>query len=143
MSIGAYGLLIVHDFSNYIDRYPYLAVDDALVNVAFAMAKEGRYGFLASPMQAPGDWLRHHGFFNYGPWYFYFGAFLIWLFGYSLALVRSIHLLVLVAIIVVCAGRLENSQDPVPRHDVIDHGKIARLEYIERQCGARQQNCAS
>jgi hypothetical protein len=98
--IGFFCLLVVHDFSGYIDRYPYLAVDDSLVNVAYALAKEGRYGFLASPLQAPGDWLRHQGFFNYGPWYFSFGALLIWLFGYSLALIRSIHLLTLIAIIV-------------------------------------------
>ena len=98
--VGFLCLLVVHDLFWYIDRYPYLALDDSLVNVAFALAKEGRYGFLASPLQAPHDWLRHQGFFNYGPWYFYVSGFLIWLFGYSLALIRSVHLFSIFTIIV-------------------------------------------
>ncbi|CAN5430180.1 hypothetical protein BH11PSE11_BH11PSE11_02370 [soil metagenome] len=113
-SIGFYGLLIAHDFSAYIDSFPYLALDDSLANVSFALAKQGTYGFLASPLQAPGDWLRNDGFFNYGPWYFYFGALLIWLFGYSLALMRSIHLIVLIAIVILgfCWFRRKGSSVP-------------------------------
>lgn len=88
---------IVHDFSDYIGRYPYLALDDALVNVSYALAAEGRYGFLASPTQGMTDIARNEGFFNYGPWYFWLGAGLIHLFGYSLSLIRSIHLMVIAA----------------------------------------------
>jgi hypothetical protein len=82
----------VRDFSRYVDHYPYLATDDSVANVSYALATEGRYGFLSSPMQGYAEVTRHDGFFNYGPWYFYIAAGLIWLFGYSLALLRSIHL---------------------------------------------------
>lgn len=95
-----YAILIVKDFANYIASYPYLAVDDGLANISFAIADIGRYGFLNSPLQGPNGLPRHDGFFNYGPWYFYFGAFLTWIFGYSLALLRATHLvIILVAVI--------------------------------------------
>ena len=92
-----FAVAVIHDFSVYIGRYPYLAVDDGLVNVSYALASEGRYGFLTSPTQGMTDIARNDGFFNYGPWYFWLGALLIHLFGYSLTLIRSIHLLVILA----------------------------------------------
>ncbi len=96
-----YATLIVKDFAHYIGAYPYLAVDDGLANISFAIADAGRYGFLNSPLQGPNGLPRHNGFFNYGPWYFYLGAFLTWIFGYSLTLLRAVHLVVvLVAVIV-------------------------------------------
>lgn len=91
----AYGLLVVKDFFGYIDRYPYLAVDDSLANISAALAETGRYGFMASPVQGFTEVSRNTGFFNYGPWYFWLGAGLIWLFGYSLTLMRAIHLMVI------------------------------------------------
>ena len=41
----AYAALVVRDFSHYADHYPYIAVDDGLANVSYALATEGRYGF--------------------------------------------------------------------------------------------------
>lgn len=96
-----YAILIVKDFANYIGAYPYLAVDDGLANISYAIADSGRYGFLSSPLQAPNSLPRHDGFFNYGPWYFYLGAFFTWVFGYSLSLLRSIHLVVILGSVIV------------------------------------------
>jgi hypothetical protein len=81
---------VTHDFYRYIDRSIFVSVDDSEANIAYALANQGRYGFLASPVLAGMD--RTHGQFNYGPWYFYLAGALIWVFGYSLTLVRSIHL---------------------------------------------------
>ena len=92
-TIAASATVVVRDFAHYADRYPYLAVDDALANVSYGLATEGRYGFFASPNQAFTGISRHDGFFTYGPWYFYLGGGLIWLFGYSLTLLRAIHLI--------------------------------------------------
>src|SRR5438270_5247101 len=97
-TVVAYAAVVVRDFSHYADHYPYLAVDDGLANVSYSLATEGRYGFLASPVQGFTDLMRDRGFFNYGPWYFYFGAALIWLFGYSLTTLRAIHLGAILAI---------------------------------------------
>ncbi len=94
----AYALLVVHNFYRYVDHAIYLATDDGLANISYAWANVGRYGFLSSPQLA--DVARTHGQFNYGPWYFGLGAGLIWLFGYSLTLLRSIHLWVIVGIAV-------------------------------------------
>lgn len=96
-----YATLIVKDFANYIGAYPYLAVDDGLANISFVIVDAGRYGFLSSPLQAPNGLPRHDGFFNYGPWYFYLGAFLTWIFGYSLSLLRAIHLVVILGAVIV------------------------------------------
>ena len=85
----AYAALVLQGFYGYVDRLVYLSADDSLANVAYLVGTEGRYGFLASPilLYMP----RHHGLFSYGPWYFYIGGALVWMFGYSLTLVRSIH----------------------------------------------------
>jgi hypothetical protein len=101
LSIAFYAILIIHDFFGYIDAYPYLAVDDSLANVSYSLAHEFRYGFLTSPLQAPGNLYRHDGFFNYGPWYFFLSAGLIWLFGYSIELLRSIHLFGILLIVII------------------------------------------
>ena len=92
-TVVASGALATRDFSRYVDHYPYLATDDGLANVSYSLATAGRYGFLSSPTQGFTTVSRHDGFFNYGPWYFYAGAGLIWLFGYSLALLRGMHLM--------------------------------------------------
>lgn len=86
---------VTHDFYRYIDRSIYAAVDDSEANIAYDIAEHGRYGFPASPVLA--DMSRLDGQFNYGPWYFYLAGGLVWLFGFSLTLVRSIHLWVLLA----------------------------------------------
>lgn len=99
----------VHDFYVYIDRSIYVSVDDGEANVSYALATEGRYAFLTSPVlidtsQLRGlDMSRLNGQFNYGPWYFYLGAGLVWLFGYSLTLLRSIHLFVLLGAVALAA----------------------------------------
>lgn len=92
-AVAATAAVVVRDFAHYADRYPFLAVDDALANVSYALATEGRYGFFASPNQGFTNISRHQGFFSYGPWYFYLGSGLIWMFGYSLTLLRAIHLM--------------------------------------------------
>jgi hypothetical protein len=88
----------VRDFARYIDHYPYLAADDALANVSYSLGTEGRYGFLTSPVQGFSNIPRQNGFFNYGPWYFYAGAGLVWMFGYSLGALRSLHLMGIIGI---------------------------------------------
>jgi len=92
VALAAATAVTIHRFSIYIDHYPYLAVDDGLANVSYTLASHGRYGFLSSPVQGYTNLTRHRGFFNYGPWYFFVGAGAIWLFGYSLSILRSLHL---------------------------------------------------
>lgn len=86
---------VTHDFYRYVDRSIYAAVDDSEANIAYDLATHGRYGFPASPVLM--DMSRLDGQFNYGPWYFYLAGGLVWLFGFSLTLVRSIHLWLLLA----------------------------------------------
>lgn len=93
-AVFAYALLVIHDFYRYVDHAIYVATDDALANISYTLATLGRYGFLTSPVLT--DVPRNYSQFNYGPWYFGAGAALIWLFGYSLTLMRSIHLWVMV-----------------------------------------------
>lgn len=96
--VAAFALRTVHEFYRYVDSAIYLAVDDSEANISYALATHGRYGFFASPVLV--GLPRTEGQFNYGPWYFYLGAALIWLFGYSLTLIRSIHLLVILGVVV-------------------------------------------
>jgi hypothetical protein len=103
-SVAAVAAVVIHDFARYVNHFPYLAVDDGLANISYALASEGRYGFVASPTQGFTTITRHDGFFNYGPWYFYAGAVLTWLFGYSLALLRGLHLIGILAICVITMG---------------------------------------
>lgn len=95
MVLVGYAALVVRDFYRYVDRAVYVSVDDSLTNEAYVIASKGRYGFLASPVLFGVE--RHHGEISYGPWYFHLAGALIWLFGYSLTLVRSIHLWTIVA----------------------------------------------
>lgn len=94
----AVAAVVTRDFARYTDHFPYLAVDDSLGNVAYNVATQGQYGFPASPLQGRVYITRHRGFFNYGPWYFYAGAALIWMFGYGIGLLRSLHLIGILAI---------------------------------------------
>ena len=86
-----YAAVVVRDYSRYSGHYPYLAIDDSLANVSYSLATLGRYGFMASPVQGFTDLRRDDGFFSYGPWYFFAGAALIWLFGYKLSVLRAMH----------------------------------------------------
>ncbi len=95
LTLAVYLALVVRDFCRTIDRYPYLAADDGLANISYVLGTTGRYGFLSSPLQSPTNTTRHDGFYNYGPWYFFLGAGLVWLFGFSLSLLRSIHFFVI------------------------------------------------
>ena len=100
--VVSYAALITHDFYRNANHWVVLSVDDGLANEAYALASQGRYGFLSSPELA--GIARHHGEVSYGPWYFYLAAGLIWLFGYSLTLVRSIHLWVIVGSVAVASA---------------------------------------
>ena len=101
LTVVAYAALIVRHFFHLSTSAIYLSTDDGLANISYALATEGRYGFLSSPVLL--GMARDHGLFSYGPFYFFVGAALIWLFGYSLTLVRSIHLAVVLGIAL--AGR--------------------------------------
>lgn len=90
IALAIYSATVTHDFFRYVDRSIYVSVDDSEANIAYSLAHHGRYGFPASPVLA--GQLRTDGQFNYGPWYFYLAAALSWVFGFSLTLVRSIHL---------------------------------------------------
>lgn len=111
-----YVALVVHDFFHSIDRLPYLALDEEVAGISHLLATEGRYGDWLIPIQPGIEKPRHLGFFNYGPWYFYLGGALVWLFGYSLVLLRSIHLWVIVLVCLLAlawhgrsAGRLASA----------------------------------
>ncbi len=101
LPIAIYALQVASTFFHYADGAVRLSTDDALANISYALATEGRYGFLSSPVLL--DIPRDHGLFSYGPFYFYVAAALIWVFGYSLTLVRAIHLGVILSIVI--AGR--------------------------------------
>jgi len=89
--IASYAAVLIHDFYLYVDRSIFVSVDDAEANIAYSVATSGSYGFPASPVLVGLDRSQYQ--FNYGPWYFYFAGGLTWLLGFSLTLVRSIHLL--------------------------------------------------
>jgi len=101
LPVVAYAVLVSRDFFRFADTAVYVSSDDGLANVSYALATEGRYGFLSSPVLT--GVARDLGLMNYGPFYFYVGAALIWVFGYSLTLLRLIHLAVILAI--AAAGR--------------------------------------
>ena len=94
--LAVYAAATVHDFYAHVDRAVYAAVDDGEASIVYALATQGHYSFPASPTLT--DLSRMHGQFNYGPWYFYLAAALVWLFGFSLTLVRSIHLWVILGV---------------------------------------------
>ena len=96
LPVAAYALSVARSFFLYSGSAVYLSTDDALANISYAIAMEGRYGFLSSPILF--EMPRHQGLFSYGPFYFYAAAALVWLFGYSLTVVRSVHLIVMIVI---------------------------------------------
>lgn len=98
LPIAIYALKVARTFFHYADSAVHLSTDDALANISYALATDGRYGFLSSPILF--DIPRDHGLFSYGPFYFYAAAALIWLFGYSLTIVRAIHLAVILSLVV-------------------------------------------
>ncbi|MAF95952.1 MAG: hypothetical protein CMM60_09405 [Rhodospirillaceae bacterium] len=81
----------LHYFFQFVGSAPYLSTDDALVNISFNLSHLGRFGIPSGPVQAGNLSLRLDGFHNYGPWYFYVGAALSWLFGMSHEMQRAIH----------------------------------------------------
>lgn len=93
-TVALYAVTVIHDFYTRVDRVVYTAVDDAEANIAYSLATRGRYAFPASPVLL--DESRLHGQFNYGPWYFYLAAGVVWIFGFSLTAIRAIHLWVVV-----------------------------------------------
>lgn len=99
LALSVSAVKVTHDFYRYIDRSIHVTVDDAEANISYALATEGRYGFFSSPVLVGMD--RTHTQFNYGPWYFYMAAGLTWVFGFSLTLMRSIHLAVILGTVVV------------------------------------------
>ena len=109
--LTAYASLVIRDFFRFADTLVYVALDDGLANQSYMLAEHGRYGFMSSPtlLGVP----RHHGEVSYGPWYFYAGAGLIWFFGYSLTLVRSIHLWVIVGAVAAAAWWFPRRDAPV------------------------------
>jgi hypothetical protein len=96
--VTIYAALVVHDFFANADRAVYAAVDDGEANISYSLATMGRYAFPASPVLL--DMSRMQGQFNYGPWYFYLGAAVVWFFGFSLTALRSIHVWVIVGAVV-------------------------------------------
>lgn len=96
LPVAFYALKVARTFFLTADSAVHLTTDDGVANIAYALATEGRYGFLSSPVLF--GMPRDQGLFSYGPFYFYIAAALIWLFGYSLTIVRSIHLAVMIAI---------------------------------------------
>ena len=96
LPVVAYAGQVSHQFFVTADSAITLSTDDGVGNISYALATEGRYGFLSSPVLA--GMARHDGLFSYGPFYFYLGAALIWVFGYSIVLLRTIHLVVILGI---------------------------------------------
>jgi hypothetical protein len=112
LAVAVYAAIVVHQFFAYINHAVYLAVDDSLANTSYALATHGRYGFPASPVLMGIS--RNDGLFNFGPWYFFLGAGLIWLFGYSLTLLRSIHLAIVIGAIVAARAWLSDGRPRTP-----------------------------
>jgi hypothetical protein len=94
VTLGSYVALVGRDFYHHADRAIWVTTDDGEAAIAYGLANHGRYAFLSSPVLA--GMSRLGGQFNYGPWYFYMAAAAIWLFGYSLTLVRALHFWVVV-----------------------------------------------
>lgn len=94
LSLVVYAVRIGHDFYTHVDRAVWVTTDDGEAGIAYALANQGRYAFLSSPLLE--NMPRLHGQFNYGPWYFYLAAGVVWLFGYSLTAVRAIHFWVVI-----------------------------------------------
>lgn len=128
LAVGLAALGVVAEFFASADRHPYLSVDDALASVSLAVEEQGRLGFFASPLQAPTNDHRHDRFFNYGPWYFYIGAALIWLFDFSVLLIRAIHPLGLLTICLLGAWFFRDT-----RHGIVGAGFAWLLLYIFRK----------
>ncbi|MCU1385417.1 MAG: hypothetical protein JWL71_4114 [Acidobacteria bacterium] len=102
---AVFAIQSVHHFFAYVDHYPYWSVDDGLSVISASLLQVGRYGDPAVPLEPFSAAQRYRGFYNYGPWYFFAGAGIVWLFGFSVKVLRSLHLLAALAVPLV-AGRL-------------------------------------
>jgi hypothetical protein len=107
VSLAAYALYVGRDFYHHVDRAIFVTADDGEAGIAYALANHGRYAFLSTPLLE--GMPRLHGQFNYGPWYFYLAAGVIWLFGYSLTAVRAIHFWVVIAAAIAAWGWFRGS----------------------------------
>jgi hypothetical protein len=87
----AVGSIVLHTFSRTVGRAPALAFDDALAGISANLSREGRLGFDAIPVHTLAMVSQNEHFFNYGPWYFFLGASLDWLFGTSYEVHRWAH----------------------------------------------------
>jgi hypothetical protein len=83
-------VVATHVFLRVAGTYPYFALDDSLANLSVTLSNTGVYGLPAVPVQGLFK-LRIGGFYNYGPWPFYAGAALDWLFGTSYEIQRFLH----------------------------------------------------
>lgn len=83
-------VVATHVYLRVAGSYPYFSVDDSLANLAVMLSNTGVYGLPAVPVQGLFK-LRIGGFYNYGPWPFYAGAALDWLFGTSYEIQRFLH----------------------------------------------------
>lgn len=98
--VTLYAFFVVHNFFGTIDYSPTVGVDDILANISYYISNYNDFGFPASPVIGTGAkyYTRMDGLLTYGPWYFYIGAFFSWLFGFSLILMKSLHLFILIFI---------------------------------------------
>lgn len=94
-----YVLAAIHIFFSHAKSAPVFTLDESLANVSFSMAELNRYGTQSIPLLDATNKPQFHDYFNYGPAYYLYGAGLTWLFGFSLVLLRFIHLL---SIIFIC-----------------------------------------
>jgi hypothetical protein len=86
-------VVATHVYLRVGGAYPYFSVDDSLANLSVMFSNTGVYGPPVVPVQGSQDAykIRIGGFYNYGPWPFYAGAALDWLFGTSYEIQRFLH----------------------------------------------------
>lgn len=104
-SLALYGLALVvvavavHTFFAYIGHYPYWSIDDGLGILSTSWLQMGRYGDPSVPVESYSGFQRYRGFFLYGPWPFAAGSLLVWLVGFSVEALRSLHLLAALSLV--------------------------------------------
>lgn len=79
-------------FFEHIDFKPYFGDDESLANISISLAERQRLGDLVFPFVNEST-NRNRDYFIYGPFYFYTGATMTWLFGDSATVQRVIYLL--------------------------------------------------
>jgi len=91
-----------HIFFEYTGAFPHMSVDDALGNISYSVAKKLRTAYYASPILGTGSFTieRMNGLISHGPFYYWIGGIISWLFGFSFPLMRSVHLFSVIGAIV-------------------------------------------